>query len=82
MYNFVLLLTFEHFSLKCPQVTKLSRMAVSADLPDNSIVRVSVDGGDLQYVVHTLSGVGTTNGNGKRPQYASPDEGDVDDMQL
>lgn len=57
-------------------------MAVAADLPDNSVVRVSVDEGALQYVVLTLSGAAATNGNGKRPHYASPEEADVDDMQL
>lgn len=56
-------------------------MAVCADLPDNSVVRVSVDGGALQYIVHTVDGV-ETNGNGKRPQSAYPDEDDTDDMQL
>lgn len=62
-------------------------MAVSADLPDNSVVHVNAEGdGGLQYVVHTLGAVAVpTNGNGKRPQYGSPgddeDEEDFDEMQ-
>ncbi len=89
-------ITLVHTTTKHPhQVTKLSRMAVSADLPDNSVVRVNAEGdGGLQYVVHTMDGVAgglaSTNGNGKRPhhngkrpQYASPEEDDdFDEMDV